>query len=61
MKPNAARFFMETESVGALAHSALTIKGDRKISYWILKNITFPFTTTNLQYNCGMKNEKKAL
>ena len=22
--------------------------------HWILINITFPFTTTNLQYNCGM-------
>ena len=55
MEPNAAWFLMETESTaGALVHSALAIKGDRKISYWILKNITFPFTTTNLQYNCGM-------
>ena len=35
-KTAAARFLMETESAGALVHSALTIKGDRKISYWIL-------------------------
>ena len=47
---------VETESARALMHSALSIKGDRKISCWILKNITFPFTTTNLQYNCGMKS-----
>ena len=60
MEPNAAWFLMETESTaGALVHSALAIKGDRKISYWILKNITFPFTTTNLQYNCGMKSTQQ--
>ena len=45
---------METESAVALMHSAIIKKGDRKISYWTLKNITFTFTTTNWQYNCGM-------
>ena len=62
MEPNAAMFLMETESAAAL-NSALSTNYKRRLKnivnsltqkHWILKNITFPFTTTNLQYICGM-------